>query len=462
MKKLRISSLALLTASFMPAFMSCTSDRNPFDITVSPVSETARIQLLLDVASTRAGSDLSTDAEKKVSKVSVYVFNGANELETFESDITLSSDKPVEFNVTPGLKTIYAVSSKNIVGTTIGTGASLQDFEETIFSSKLSDLKTSKEFVMIGKSDSQVVLKSANSTQIPASNLFRIELVRLVSKTQVKLGNIDLSAQGFSCKGNTQFRVSQTCDRMRVRPNGTDVFESFTTHTNGTFDGYTVVPDNQFLPVVTGDFTADGCHYLSENIVSNPVAGNTTFVTLSVPVTPDFYYIFDGKLTKGSAGMPNSSFYAVGVVDENNGFEDFVIDPDTKHVITFNSTSDVNRYVNALNGGNTFAVTVSESEAPFRAAATSDVQIRQYQIIHFMSGEAFYRINIKDADGALKVERNKFYKIAVNSIKNLGCHSEALLRPLDPSADADSSTSAWIEAVFTVAEWDEVEQSVDL
>lgn len=149
-------------------------------------------------------------------------------------------------------------------------------------------------------------------------------------------------------------------------------------------------------------------------------------------------------------------------MDENNGFEDFVIDPDTKHVITFNSTADVNRYVNALNGGNTLAVTVSESESPIRAAAVSDVEIRQYQIIHFMSGEAYYRINIKDADGALKVERNKFYKIAVTSIKNLGAHSEALLRPLNPAVDTDTSASAWIEAVFTVAEWDEVEQSVVL
>ena len=65
-------------------------------------------------------------------------------------------------------------------------------------------------------------------------------------------------------------------------------------------------------------------------------------------------------------------------------------------------------------------------------------------------------------DGKAKVERNKFYKITVNTVKNLGVHSEDLLRPLNPDASLETSTSAWIDAVFTVAPWKEENQNVDL
>ncbi|MDE6291766.1 MAG: fimbria major subunit, partial [Muribaculaceae bacterium] len=66
------------------------------------------------------------------------------------------------------------------------------------------------------------------------------------------------------------------------------------------------------------------------------------------------------------------------------------------------------------------------------------------------------------ADGTYKVERNRFYKIEVKSIKNLGVHSEDLLRPKDPTCSLGNLTSAWIETVLTVAPWEEVNQDADL
>ena len=265
-----------------------------------------------------------------------------------------------------------------------------------------------------------------------------------------------------------RFRVSHTCDKMRLKSNGTNVYDSFSNPSNGTYEGYTVVPVADYINVVSGDFSADNCHYLSENIVDKPVAGNTSFVTLVVALTPDSYYTYgyDGKISI-SASTPvvaGNSFYAVGIVDKDNGLEDFTIDPETNHVITFSTKNEADRYVNALNAGTASAITVSESEVSFKVAAPKHAatRSRQFESILFTGGQAYYRINICDEDGNMKVERNKYYKITVNSIKNLGFHSEELLRPLNPESDPENSSSAWIDVAFTVAPWDAVDQDVDL
>ncbi|MDE6291198.1 MAG: hypothetical protein K2M16_06675, partial [Muribaculaceae bacterium] len=162
MKTYRIILFSLAAASLMSA-TSCTSDKNPFDITVTPIgneSNVANIRLNLDVASTRAEDDLSTDAEKKINKVSIYVFDENNNLELFKRDISVSSDSPAEIEVTPGLKTLYVVASKTMISESISEGTTLSDFEETVFSSTIADLKTADGFVMVGKSEPQQVLKS--------------------------------------------------------------------------------------------------------------------------------------------------------------------------------------------------------------------------------------------------------------------------------------------------------------
>lgn len=465
MKHFRLASIILSAATLLPMMSSCSSDPNPFGTFVTAEKETTKIRLLLDPASTRATDDMSTDEEKKISKVNVYVFDDADKLEKFEVNLSVSAESPAELEVTPGKKTIYAISAKSIIDPTIAIGTGISSFEDTVFQSALSDIKTSDGFVMVGKSNPQQVLKSANENELPASNVFNIELVRLLAKTQVKMGNVDVSNFGFKIGGLTNYRVCQTCNSMRLKPNGNDVFSSFENHTDGTFEGYEVGKSVDTKLATTGNFTAENCHYISENIVKNPVSGNTTFVIINFPLIPLNFYSYYGTLSSTPNTSTNCvSFYAVGIVDENNGFEDFAIDPSNKHVIVFNSDKDAQRYADALNGGQTSAITVSESEGAMRApaAGASDVQVREFQPVLFTGGVVYYRINITDSDGALKVERNKFYKIAVNSIKNLGFHNESLLRPKDPNSDPGHSTSAWVESVLTVADWESVDQPVDL
>ncbi|MBD5275966.1 MAG: fimbria major subunit [Bacteroides sp.] len=464
MKKLRLACLALSAATLAPYLTSCISDRNPFDVAVVNEKETAKIRLVLDAASTRADNDLSTDEEKIISKVNVFVFDDFGALEKIETNVSVSSESPAVLEVTPGNKTVYAVSAKSVVGSTVDVGATMTEFENVVFSSTVNDLKTNDGFVMIGKSGSQQVFKSMDASEIPASNIFNIELVRLLAKTQVKFDNVDASGFGFKI-GNAHYRVCQTSDKMRLKYNGTDVFESYGKNDGGTYEGYSKGGVNDNKLVVKGAFTAADCQYVPENIVKNPVSGNTTFVILSVNLIPLSFYEYYVELTSSANTEQNAlSFYAVALVDEENGFEDFVIDPSNKHVIVFKSSADADRYINALNGGQASAITVSEAENPMKAAAAKaqDGGTRQFQKVFFTGGMAYYRINISDSEGALKVERNKFYKIAVNSIKNLGFHDLNLLRPKNPESDPGHSTSAWIESVLTVAKWDEVDQDVDL
>lgn len=475
MKPLRFVAFSFAAASLLVSVSSCTSDRNPFDIAMTnPAveSETAKIRLSLDVASTRADDDLSTAEERKVSKVSIYVFDAQDQLEKFMTDISVSSTAPIELEVAPGRKTLYAITSKTVISSTLETGTPIETFEETLFSSTLSDLKTTNGFVMAGKSDVQMVLKSANSNEVPNSNIFKIELVRMLSKTQVKRANdMKLSDFGLRINGPMIFRVSQTNDKMRlVADAAKEVWSEYKDdNEDGTCNGYSVGKNLEFQGVVTTDFTAEGCHYITENIVQSPLSGNTTFVSLCVPYAPINYYRFNSVTSSaeivGPYDTPGQSFFAVGIVDEKYGMEDFAMDPSNNHVIVFKDKTNADNYRDALNQGNASAITVSESDSPLRAPAVraSEVHYREFSTVIFELGKAYYRINISSGEtDNYKIIRNKFYKINIKSIDNLGFHSEDLLRPKDPTSDPGNATTAWIEAQLTVAPWEDVNQDVDL
>ena len=149
---------------------------------------------------------------------------------------------------------------------------------------------------------------------------------------------------------------------------------------------------------------------------------------------------------------------------------DYAVDANTKHILAFKEKTDADRYCNALNGGASSAITVADTETPLSAPATraeeqSDVNVRQFQTVTFDGGNAYYRVNVGDKDKnakEAKVERNKFYKIQINSLNTLGYHSEDMLRPKNSEQEIDIKSSAWIETTFNVVDWDEFNQDVDL
>ncbi|MDE7097274.1 MAG: hypothetical protein K2O47_07270, partial [Muribaculaceae bacterium] len=191
MKTFRFASLCLVATVSFHLVTSCTSDRSPFDMSMSTVKNSATIQLKFAVADTRAGQ-LSTAEENEIKKVTVHVFDENQKLESTKNVNVTSGANTVNLEVSHGLKTIYVITSKSNVNPGIGT--SLTNYENSVFNSSLANLKTADGFVMVGKSLEQQVMITASNDELPPSNIFDIELVRLVAKAQVKSSDIDGSS----------------------------------------------------------------------------------------------------------------------------------------------------------------------------------------------------------------------------------------------------------------------------
>ncbi|MDE6549455.1 MAG: Mfa1 family fimbria major subunit [Muribaculaceae bacterium] len=474
MKTLRLASLSLAVAALLPSITSCSSDPSPFDWTISTENSTAKIQLRLNVEDTRAG-ELSTAEENKITKVTVHVFDEKGNLEVTKNATVTSGTNTVDLEVSNGLKSIYVVSAKSNVNPSVGI--SLTEYENKTFNSSLSNIITEEDgFVMVGYSEEQQqVMITASKDDLPASNIFNIKLVRLVAKAQVKNNStVDGSAFGISF-GAASFKAFQLSEKMRVKHNASDVFDSYVdTNNNGTYDNYTLGV-GEYLSAVSSDFSADGCAYMSENIVSKPLSGNTTFLGIRFATTPVKYYTYDtsNKSVKESTDTPvaSTTYYAVGIQDKINGMVDYALVPGSKNIITFKTEEDAQKYMTSLNNGDASAITVSQTEKPMMAPSVEEEAgtAPEFEVITFDKGYAYYRVNIAHEDTSgdtpkqkKMVMRNRFYKVNINSVKSLGFSSDELLRPKNPEAVLDAEGHSWISASISVEEWKEVKQDVDL
>ncbi len=470
MKPVRLAFISLAASALLPIATSCKSDQNPFDLSMSYDKDVAKIQLRLNVEDTRAG-ELSTADENAISKLTVHVFDEKHNLESTKDVVISDGSTTVTLEVSHGLKTIYVVSAKSNVNPT--QGLSITDYEKSTFNSSLDNIKTVNGFVMVGKSAEQQVMLSASNNELPASNVFNIKLERLVAKAQVKSVSVDGSAFGISF-GAASFKAFQLNQKMRVVHNGSDVLDSYVdSNNNGTYDNYSQGVGD-YMNAVTSDFTPDGCAYLSENIVNKPLSGNTTFLGIRFATTPSKYYTFDTSSLsiKESSETPAqaSTYYAVGVKDEDNGLVDYALFPGTKNIVTFKTQTDAENYINSLNAGAASAITVSQAEKPFMAPAVAEsAHAPQFEVIKFDGGNVYYRVNIahKEDSGDTKVDkfkvmRNRFYKVNINSVKSLGFGSEEMLIPKNPEAVLDAEGHSWISASISIADWQEVQQDANL
>lgn len=471
MKTQRLALLSLAIATLLPALTSCKSDDSPFNLNVTSSKNTATIQLRLNVEDTRAG-DLSTAEEKSIKNVTVHVFNEKQNLEVTKTATVSTGSNTVDLEISQGLKTIYVVTAKSNVNPEYGI--SLSDYENQTFASSLGNIQTTDGFVMVGKSAEQQVMVTASNENLPASNVFDIKLVRLVAKAQVKSGNVDGSSFGIAF-GAMSFKAFQLNQRMRVLHNGSDVLDSYVdSNNNGTYDNYSLGV-GEYLNAVTSDFSADGCAYMSENIVSKPLSGNTTFLSIRFTTTPVKYYTFDSSNssvnTTSEVPAASTTYYAVGIQDKTNGMVDYALYSGTNNIITFKNQEDAEKYMNSLNKGESSAITVSQTDKPMMARAVTEESANapQFEVIKFDGGYAYYRVNIahKESSGdsyvdKFKVMRNKFYKVDIKSVKSLGFGSEDMLRPSNPEAVLDAAGHSFISATISIADWEEVKQEVDL
>lgn len=473
MKKLSMTGGFAAAAIATCIFGGCSSDPNPTQY-LNHGTDKALITLNLSVEHTRAADPNATADETKIKNVYIYIFGEDGTLEQTESVENYSAGTPLKFEVTSGKKSIYAITSRNL-GSAIAKGTSIADFEKTTFSSTLTDLNGTTGFLMIGKSGTQTVMKSANAEGMPATNTFDVALTRAVSKVQVRL--TEEASRGYAAAngfliGSATYRICQGNKQMYFFHPGVDIAGTYTDNDgDGCYDNYLPAYAADFISVQDENFTASNCHYAAENIVARPVSGNTTFVSLRINQHPSYSYIFaeyhDQPMRIQDPNCTDDTFYAVGIADRTNGFIDYTIDPATKTIMAFCKSEDAVRYVNALNGGELSAATVSESDTPLLAQSKTR-GAGPYELFTFEGGYSYYRINLKRAEEgegsskSYKNVRNTFYKIDVKTIKTLGFPSEDMLRPGDPEVAPDTKASAWLQTAFSIEKWNENPQEEEI
>lgn len=453
---------------FAATFVSCSSDPNPVDY-INLEKETAYVSLDLSVAATRAEDSNATENETKLSTVSVYIFNDKDILESTHLNLAVTDNKIDKIKTTAGLKTIYAIAAKPIPSIAV-EGVTLAQFESIKLSLSIEDLTNNKTgFMMVGCSEKKKVMMSSDEATMPTSNSFAITLTRLAAKTQVVAGSeINTSGIGFSATG-FQFAARQTANDFILTPKA-DIQELKDENSDGTYDAYAFIPTSENSGYITSptSFQADKCSYLTENIVTNPVSGNTTFVSVKISMRPEKRYSFASGSAKPTVDESKNnqgdvSYHVVGIIDKENGFADYTVGEDNK-VMCFHDKEDADRYRDALNRGTLSAMTVSDTDEAMKAPRATRAG-NTYETVTFTSCAAYYRVNIASTEAnnkTYRIDRNTFYKITINSVKNLGFPTEDYLRPTNPTTPLDQKPEYWMDASFEVMPWNSVDQSVDL
>lgn len=472
MKHLKPLACRLIVCSFIAfTVASCSSDPNPVNF-IKTTGEKAFVTLDLSVEATRAEDSNATTEETNVSKVSVYIFGDDDKLEKIHTDLTVTDNKIDKLETTSGLKTIYAVAAGSVAEVTEGT-TTLSDFETAKIPSTIDKLKTSSGFLMIGKSEKRKVVKSSTQNAMPASNSFAIQLTRAAAKAQViESSSLNSNSADIGFRITiSHFAIRQTANSFQLTPNETD-FQTFTDEGgNGTYDCYTIssAESNDGFIAAQNTLSPDKCVYMPENIVENPVTGNTTYLSVKVIMSPEQRYSFASGASKptideSKKNQGATTYYVVGIIDTENGFADYTIGEDNK-VMCFHAEDDADRYRDALNGGSLSAFTVSDTDEAMKMPRHTRAANLTYKTVTFAAAEAYYRINIAKSEGESKkyrVDRNTFYKITVNSVKTLGFPSEDMLRPTNPETSLELNPSTWLDASFDIVPWNNVEQNVDL
>lgn len=419
--------LALLAAA-------CASDPNPIDLPAPShqMDEQASINLSFNVADskeTRAGEELlSTDAEKKISKVAIYVFNDDDNLEKEFKDLTFDGDKlsaSVTFN--PGVKTFYAIAYKNDLG--FNSPSSISDLLSKEFSSTLDQIASADGFVMVGNTSRLNMVKGGNDVSI--------DMIRVAAKAQVmKAEDLTLgNSVGNITFSNLECKVMQQSLNMSV--GGNVDFGASATSSTGTYSHLSAALKGQegYVSGVLSSFTADGCMYMPENPFGSTVSGKATFLSIRMKVTANEAYNGSGMKTAFNPIDSNGTFYAIGNTNMNTAVTAYILDGDKK-VMVFNTESEANNYLNSLD----------------------TYKANGYKVIAFTNGLVYYRANIKH-DDSYKVERNTFYKVTVSEILALGSNTEVI--PEDPETPLDVTEST-LGVTFSVADWNEKGMDVKL
>ena len=190
--------------------------------------------------------------------------------------------------------------------------------------------------------------------------------------------------------------------------------------------------------VTTYDNAFDNSKYLAENVNENPTTGNTSYVLVSLQVTPQTKADDTGAVI-ATPLTPGTTFYVLAKKEATSGKITFATKEDK--ILYFEQETDAATYKNA------------------------QVDLTTYEVLAYTNGISYYRLNIRDIRKTnltekYAVNRNHYYKVNITEISNLGFNTAAGTIPTDPTTPLETQT--FISADITIEAWTVVDMNEPL
>jgi hypothetical protein len=398
--------------------------------------------------STRATSNdpNAVTEETKIHDLYIYIFNGGV-LET-KGKITLNTDNKgtTALATTTGTKTIYAVANYNNAQGAIGSLQS--DFEKQLIAA--TDIAEENGFFMAGKTEATLTERTEDEATQDA-NLIKISVARGAAKVQMQfVANVPVKPVVNATVADAKFTLAQQNSQMYLAkltagefsPSGTTA-EQKDDDRDGTYDHLTKLPttDVEFKWInaaTTYQNTYANSKYLAENVNETPTTGNTSYVLVSLQVTPQATADATGNVTQTPL-TPGTTFYVLAKKDATSGKITFATKDDK--ILYFEQNADATTYKG------------------------TQVNLNDYEVLEYTNGISYYRLNIRDIRKTALTEkyavnRNHYYKVNITEISNLGFNTATGTIPTDPTTPLETQT--YISADITIETWTVVDMNEPL
>ena len=392
--------------------------------------------------STRAASNdpNAVIEETKISDLYIYIFNGGV-LET-KGQITLNTDNKgtTALATTTGTKTIYAVPNYEANG---DIGSLQSDFEKQLIAA--TDIAEENGFFMAGKTEATLTEQTEDEAKQEA-NLIKISVARAAAKVQMQFEtSVPVKPVVNATVANAKFTLAQQNTKMFLAKY-TYGYMGDTGQTDadkdGTYDHLMKLPTTDELKWIDAGTTYQNTYatskYLAENVNENPTTGNTSYVLVSLQVTPRATADATGNVT-ATPLMPNTTFYVLAKKEATSGKITFATNDDK--ILYFKQESDATTY------------------------KTAQGNLNDYEVLAYTNGISYYRLNIRDIRETTltkkyAVNRNHYYKVNITEISNLGFNTAAGTIPTEPTTPLETQT--YISADITIEPWTVVDMNEPL
>ena len=177
---------------------------------------------------------------------------------------------------------------------------------------------------------------------------------------------------------------------------------------------------------------------IRDSVNENPTTGNTSYVLVSLQVTPQATADATGNVT-ATPLTPNTTFYVLAKKDATSGKITFATKDDK--ILYFEQNVDATTYKG------------------------TQVNLNDYEVLEYTNGISYYRLNIRDIRKTALTEkyavnRNHYYKVNITEISNLGFNTATGTIPTEPTTPLETQT--YISADITIETWTVVDMNEPL